>query len=353
MVRILVAARSANLQALVQKAIQSDGEAQLAGFARSGAEAVRMAKELRPDVIAMGLRLENPHAATVVKEVMIEAPAPIVMVAHDAGPELGSLSVDALSAGALAVIPAPLETDDPLDEASTRKFLATLKAMSQVKVVRRWRDRSNRRREVPAIPNPASARIVGIIASTGGPAALQSILKSIPTGFPAPILVVQHISEGFIDGVAASLDAIVPLKVKVAEDGELLRPGTVYFAPDNRQLGPASRSRVGVKEAPPVNGFRPSGTYLLDSIAHVFGSESLAVILTGMGSDGIEGLRTIRNARGMAIAQDEASSVVFGMPKAAIDSGHVDLVLPLGKIAPEIRRLAGGEAGAPASQQSY
>jgi two-component system, chemotaxis family, protein-glutamate methylesterase/glutaminase len=353
MIRVLLAASSVDLQILVEKALKTDRDTQLAGLARSGSEAVKMARKLRPDLVAVGLRLENPHTDEVVKEIMIEAPAPIVMVAHKAGPELGNLSVQALASGALAVIPAPLELGGRLDEASTRKFLSTLKAMSQVRVVRRWRERSSAKRWTSPPADGSACRIVGIAASTGGPGAIQSILKEIPVEFPAPILVVQHISRGFIEGLAASLDAIVPLDVKVAKDGDLLEPGAVYIAPDDLQLGLASRARIRVTDAPPVKGFRPSATHLFNSIARVFGNESLAVVLTGMGNDGTEGLRAIRKANGKAIAQDEVTSVVFGMPKAAIDSGLVDLVLPLEGIAWEIKRLAGGNANALPPRPGY
>lgn len=340
--RILLAARSAPLRMLVEKAIRCDAEVELVGVAGSGAEAVRLTRELLPDLVAVGLRLENPHSAEIVKEIMIVAPTPIVVIAHDVDADLANLSVQALTAGALAVISPPVEADGRLDEASMQKFLATLKAMSQVKVVRRWRSRNGPKRSANATDNRIVAQVVGVVASTGGPAAIRSILKNIPADFPAPILVVQHISRGFIHSVAASLDAVVPPAVKVAHDGDPLKPGIVYLAPDDLQMGVASRSRVRVRDDPPVNGLRPSGTYLFQSLARLFGSDTLAVILTGMGADGTAGLGAVRQAHGTTIAQNAASSVVFGMPKAAIDAGVVDLVLPLEGIAHEIRRLAGG-----------
>jgi two-component system chemotaxis response regulator CheB len=342
MVRVLVAASSVQLQELFERAARTDADVQIVGLARSGTEAIAMARELLPDLVAVGLRLRDLDDAETVKEIMIEAPVPIVMVAQDIGADLGNLSVRALASGALAVIPAPLVSDGRPEEASTRKFLSTLKAMSQVKVVRRWRERPGSARRASGPMGQATSRIVAIAASTGGPAAILAILRHIPAGFPVPILVVQHISSGFINGFAASLDAAVSLKVKVATDGDPLKAGTVYLAPDNRQLGVANRSRIRVADDPPVHGFRPSGTYLFDSIARVFGNKSLAVILTGMGTDGAEGLREIRKVGGQAIAQDETTSVVFGMPKAAIDSGFVDHVLPLDGLAHEIIRQTGG-----------
>ncbi|WP_322883454.1 chemotaxis protein CheB (plasmid) [Sinorhizobium medicae] len=342
MVRILLVASTHEVEELVKKAIESDASAELLLTARSGKDAVRMTGELLPDIVAVELCPSGDDSAKTVREIMISAPTPVVMLASRDGSQLGTASAQALEAGALAVIPAPGAHGTALDAPAIEKFLSTVKAMSQVKIVRQWRqkDHGSKDRTVPAAN--AAIGIVAIAASTGGPAALRSILKEISADFPVPILIVQHMSNGFIDGVAASLDATVPPTVKVARNGELLRPGTVYFAPDNYQLGVSGRSRLRISDDAPVNGFKPSGSYLFGSIARVFKGESPAVILTGMGDDGTEGLRSLRVAGGKAIAQDEKSSVVFGMPKSAIGAGLVDLVLPLESIAENITAIARG-----------
>lgn len=347
MIRILLATSRIDLQELLERATRADMATQLLAVARNGSEAVTMARQLLPDVVAVDLRLDEDIAEAVM-EIMVSAPAPIVMVSREDGIELGARSDRALEAGALAVIRAPSAADGRLDTASAEKFLSTIKAMAQVKVVRQWRRKAaGAPRTDPVAPVAPAARItpigiVGIAASTGGPAAIRSILMKVSAAFPAPILVVQHMSNGFIDGVAASLDATVPMRVKVAADGERLRPGTVYLAPDGYQLGVSGRSRIRVADDAPVDGFKPSGSYLFDSIARAFKDESLAVVLTGMGNDGTEGLRLLRKAGGKAIAQDETSSIVFGMPKSAIAAGLVDHVLPLDSIAAKIVALAGG-----------
>jgi two-component system chemotaxis response regulator CheB len=183
---------------------------------------------------------------------------------------------------------------------------------------------------------------VAIAASTGGPTALQGLLANLSGGFVLPILVVQHITPGFTPGLAAWLNSLSPLRVKVAEHGEHLAPHTVYLAPDERHLGVSNWGAVTLVEAPPISGFRPSGTFLFESVARAFGASALAVILTGMGTDGVEGLRALRQAGGRIIAQDEKTSVVFGMPGAAIVAGLADAVLPLGAIAAHLAALAGG-----------
>ncbi|ASY65500.1 Chemotaxis response regulator protein-glutamate methylesterase CheB (plasmid) [Sinorhizobium sojae CCBAU 05684] len=346
MVRILLATSRLDLQELTEKAVGADGMTVLVGVARSNAEVVRLARELSPDIVTMELRLSEQDSDAAVRQIMISAPAPIVMVSREDGAALGTVSARALEAGALAVIPAPRPVDGRLDTAVAEKFLATIKAMAQVKVVRQWPKKEAGRNDAGNGGRQAPIGVVGIAASTGGPAAIRSILMRLPATLPAPILIVQHMSNGFIDGVAASLDASVPLRVKVATDGDRLRPGTAYLAPDGLQLGVSGQLRISVSDDAPVDGFKPSGSYLFASIARAFKAQSLAVVLTGMGSDGTGGLRALRIAGGKVIAQDETSSVVFGMPKSAIGAGVVDFVLPLDRIGEKIVALAQGEANA-------
>ncbi|MBP1886657.1 chemotaxis protein CheB [Sinorhizobium mexicanum] len=341
MTRILLATATPGLEQLVKRAAATDAAVELVGVARSGKDAVRTAGRLLPDIVAMELR--DDDTAETVREIMIIAPTPVVMVSYQDGSQLGAMSARALEAGALAVIPAPIASGTSLEQAAIDKFLSTIKAMAQVKVVRQWRKKTSGDLPVEGATRPVARSPVGIVAiaaSTGGPAAIRSILRELPADFPAPILIVQHMSDGFIDGVAASLDATVALKVKVGVNGERLRPGTVYLAPDSHQLGVSGKSRLRVADEAPIQGFKPSGSYLFGSIARAFRAESLAVILTGMGDDGTEGLRALHVAGGKVIAQDEKSSVVFGMPKSAISAGLVDFILPVEEIARKIAALA-------------
>jgi len=178
-------------------------------------------------------------------------------------------------------------------------------------------------------------------ASTGGPAAIQKIISELPAAFP-PILVVQHIARGFIDGFATWLNTAGALRVRVAEAGEALQPGTVYVAPDDRHLGVSSRMQIDLAETPPIGGFRPSASHLFRSVAKQFGPAALAVVLTGMGDDGCEGLEEVRRQGGRVVAQDETSSVVFGMPAAAISAGLADGIVPIGEIAHTMKSLVSG-----------
>jgi two-component system chemotaxis response regulator CheB len=183
---------------------------------------------------------------------------------------------------------------------------------------------------------------VAIAASTGGPAALQRVLWALPASFPAPILLVQHIAPGFIGSLAASLGAGCALEVKVAVHGEPLLPQRVYVAPDGKHLGVCDRARILLLEAEPVGGFLPSATILFESVARVFGPSSLHVILTGMGRDGVAGLAVARALGGKVLAQDQASSVVFGMPGEAVHAGVVDEVVPLASMAAQLVAMTQG-----------
>jgi two-component system chemotaxis response regulator CheB len=209
-------------------------------------------------------------------------------------------------------------------------LITLVKAMAHVKVVRHWRSPPAAVRPQRRVA-PAGERgpLVAIATSTGGPAALQALLEKLPGDFPAPLLVVQHITPGFVTGMAGWLNTVCDLHVKIAEHGESLQPHTVYLAPDDRHLGVSNRGTVALVNEPPVGGFRPAASYLFDSVGRTYGPSAVAVVLTGMGEDGVAGLRIVRQTGGRIIAQDEKTSVVFGMPGAAIAAGLADHVLPI------------------------
>jgi two-component system chemotaxis response regulator CheB len=249
--------------------------------------------------------------------------------------------MDALRVGALDVLVKPPGPESPGFAASAANLVSMVKMMARVKVVRHWRIMTPAA-TMPARPSPAlgaRVRVVAVATSTGGPAALQRLLSGLPADFAAPVLVVQHITPGFTAGLAAWLGSVCPLRVKVAEEGEIPAPSIVYLAPDAQHLGVAENGRLRLSSAPPVGGFRPSGTFLFAAVARAFGPSAVAVILTGMGDDGVQGLGAIRRAGGKVIAQDEKTSVVFGMPAAAIAEGLADVVLPIDAIAAHLASL--------------
>jgi two-component system chemotaxis response regulator CheB len=344
MIRTLLAEDSPTARVLLTAVLQADPDFEVVGVAKDGAQAVAMTKQLLPNVIVMDLHMPEMNGLDATKQIMVEAPTPIVIVTASSDAHEVATSMNALRAGALTVMSKPLGPGSGDFDETVRQFVATIKAMSQVKVVRRWASpRSFAPPSKPALTEISAGppRILAIAASTGGPAALYRIFSELPGDFPVPILVVQHIAHGFVEGFGNWLNSGTKLAIKVARHGDALAPGAVYLARDDQHLGLLDRNTLAVSSAPRVGGFRPSASFLFESVGRLYGRGTLAVILTGMGQDGLEGLRTVREAGGRIIAQDEESSVVFGMPGAVVEAGFADLTLPLSAIALRLRQIIG------------
>ena len=347
MIRVLVADDSPTARALLVQILHSDRDIEVVGEAADGLEAVEMTRRLRPDLVTMDVQMPGLDGFEATREIMVGWPTPIVVVTGGLDKAEVSISMLALREGAVCALRKPPGPGAPEYVHESRQLIETVKAMSQVRVVRRARPLTERpaARPAPAVASASQGRIVALASSTGGPAVLHHLLTALPADFPAPILVVQHMTAGFTAGLVAHLKGSSPLRVKMAEAGDRLAPRTVYLAPEGRHLGVADRTMVSLSSAPPVSGFRPSATVLFESVARAFGAATVAAILTGMGEDGVAGLRAVKQAGGRVVAQDKETSVVFGMPGAAIAAGLADRVLPLGGLAAELVTLVcGGSA---------
>ena len=335
MVRVLLGEVSPAIRRAITEALHGARDMMIVGEIGPKDDIVVLIARRRPDLVLIGIGAAERDPFETTKRVMAEAPTPIVLVAerHDGGDV--QASVLALRSGALAVMSIPHNAGSADAEGARSRFVSALKAMSEVKLVRRWRETSHSKEAPKATgaAGPRSRRAIAIAASTGGPAALQRILSDLPADFAIPVLVVQHIADGFVDGLAQWLNTVCSLTVKVAVHGEPLKPRTAYLAADGYHLGVSSRFTIVLSNAPPIDGFRPAASHLFESAAQGFGAGLTVVMLTGMGQDGVVGLRAVRQLGGEVIAQDEVSSVVYGMPKAAFDAGLVDHVLPLSSIA--------------------
>ena len=346
MIRVLVVEDSPVVREFLVHLLRADSEIDVVGTAANGERAVEAAQHLQPDVITMDIHMPEMNGFDATRRIMETAPTRIVIVSGSSTAEEIATTFNALESGALAVVKRPAGIGHPDHEATSRDLLQTVKLMSEVSVVRRW---PSSRRAPPAAerlpeagikPAAAEVKLVAVGASTGGPLALQSILAGLPKNLGVPILVVQHITPGFTEGLAEWLAGSSGRPVRVAADGDRLVPGHVFIAPEGFQLGIRRGGTISVARDEPENGHCPSISYLFRSVAEVFGPGAIGVLLTGMGRDGAAELKLMKEKGAITIAQDRESSVVHGMPGEAIRMGAATHVLPLGQIAAALSKLA-------------
>ena len=338
-IRVLIVDDSPTARTLMRAILSEEPDMQVVGEASDGRAAVDLTEELRPDVVVMDVHMPVLDGIAATREIMTQAPTPIVIVSAVTQREV-DLSLSATEAGALIALPKPDSPMSPRFGEQRAHLVSMVRAMANVKVVRRWMPE---RRTLPRPPRRTGTRaleIVAIAASTGGPAALRTVLGGLGTAFPAPIVIVQHIARDFTAGFAHWLGDGLAARVQLATRDAELEPGCVYVAPDDAHVGVRADGHIVLSNAPPINGFRPSATYLFASIAREYGAHATGVVLTGMGSDGADGLLALRRAGGYVIGQDEASSIVFGMAQEAWERGGVDELLPLDRIAERLSQLA-------------
>lgn len=337
MIRVLVVDDSAFMRKALATMLAGDPEIEVAGTARNGEEALELVRQLDPDVVTMDVEMPVMDGITAVRRIMAEAPRPILMVSSLTR-EGAEETLAAMEAGAVDFIP------KALSRVSLEIVHIEAELRAKVKAVAR-----RRAPRVAAAPRPApglrtkGVELIAIGVSTGGPPAVQRILTALPAHFPAPILIAQHMPRAFTGPFAQRLDATSALTVREAEDGMPLAPGLVLVGPGGLHLRVRRqrlRLHAEVGQEPQDALYKPSATELIASVARTCADRGAALIMTGMGSDGLEGARQLKAAGGVVLAQSEATCTVYGMPKAVVDAGLADAVVDLNAIAATLIQLA-------------
>lgn len=346
-VRVLIAEDSAVVRELLSAIVSQDPGLEVVGVARTGREAVELTERLRPDIVLMDVHMPEMGGEEATRVILRSVPTPVVMISASLAAHEIELSFRALEAGALSLLNKPVGPTDPGFEAAAATICSTLRLMSEVTVVRRWSPAAprHRRQWLAAEDSLGDVEVIAIAASTGGPRALAEVLSETADALGPAILVVQHLADGFVQGFASWLAGKTGRDVQVGKSGELVQPGRVYLAPDGAHMIVGRDRRVWLEPRRPTDVLCPAADPLLCSVAAVFGRRSIGVVLTGMGADGAEGLLEIRRAGGLTVVQDEASCVVFGMPRRAIEIGAARHVLAPAEIGRFLARAA-SEAGA-------
>lgn len=332
-IRVLIAEDSATIRHHLISVIEEVPGMKVVGQARDGEEVLRLVAELKPDVVSMDIRMPRMDGLEATRRIMMHHPTPVVIVSGLVEKEI-DLSMRALEVGALAVVSKPPDRNNPTFIENQRTLVRTLSGMARVSLVRRGQTSTlaesydtDQYQIVHATPE-----IVAIGASAGGPSALSRLLAGLPGDLPVPLVVVQHMPQEFIPGLARWLDKATPLAVRIATDDLILRPGVVHLSPGTAHLSVTRRQDALVAQLRPQKGIyrhQPSVDVLFESVAMACGSRALGLLLTGMGDDGAEGLLAMREVGARTIAQDRISSTVFGMPNAAIERGAVESVISL------------------------
>ncbi|WP_141260590.1 chemotaxis-specific protein-glutamate methyltransferase CheB [Komagataeibacter diospyri] len=344
--RVLIVEDSAVLRHLLMRVVTGDPRLELVEAVETAEEALRLVPRLRPDVISMDICLPGMDGLEATRQIMAHFPTPIVIVSDTVGAQATQVSMNALRSGALSVIEKPQGLSGAAGAAVAQGIATQLYIMSQVPVIRRRLMQAEpfRHRGMWTRPLDIRPRVLALAASTGGPTAFARVLGDLPADFALPVVLVQHMGQPFMEGFAAWLDQHVALPVMLAQHGMQLERGRVLVAPGNRHMTVGPRGDVLLHDDALVQGQRPSADVLFSSVAKVFGADSLGVLLTGMGEDGVEGLGRIRNAGGYTIVEDRSTAVIHGMPGAAERAGAACISLPVHEITPHILRImAGGQ----------
>ena len=347
MINVLIVDDSPSSVEYIASVFRSDPEFSVIGTAANGAAGLEKIKRLKPDIISMDINMPDMDGFEVTRRIMATVPTPIVIVSSLFDKYSVAMSFKSLEAGALSILPKLPSMTSQEFPLRKRELLLTFKAMAGVRVVRRTTFRPTAQPGPSPVISSGTKRVspthrvslVAIGASTGGPQALHDILSYLPAVFPVPVVIVQHITPGFEEGLAGWLEQTTSLPVGVAVNNELLKGGHVYIAPQGTHLEVSGEGRVLLTRGQAEHGVCPSISRFFRSVSTSYGAASIGVILTGMGSDGAAELKLLRDTGAITIAQDRESSIVHGMPGEAIKLGGAVMILPVHAIAAMLNSL--------------
>lgn len=328
-IRVLIVDDSAIMREALKSILEQDPNIEVVGLAKNGKEGVEKALALKPNVITMDLNMPIMSGFEATEKIMEELPVPIIVASSiDTSAIVKALSIGAMD---FVAVGEGIET-------IAAELISKIKMASGIKPLRRMHIKPCVvKAPVPRAVRGEPSKVVAIGVSTGGPQALKVVFAKLPPDFPAGILVVQHMSKGFIEGLAEWLNGTSCLHVSVAKAGDILKRGMILLAPNDFDMCINNDGKIILRENTNKTIINvPSIDVMMKSAADSYEKDCVGVIMTGMCHDGVEGMRAIKKAGGMTIAQDEASSVVFGMNKAAINASCIDRVVPLDRIADEI-----------------
>lgn len=340
MIKVLIVDNSPVSRFVIRNVLERDEELKIVGEARNGAEALELVAHFKPDILTIDVSQPDMEGLDATKKIMQENPVPIIAVTSHQNNGVQK-AIQIIQAGALTVVEKPDQFMPNEPDAVGKNLIDSIKSLSEVKVVRRWNDEKLKKAARKVVSNSVNSatEIIGIATSTGGPNALAKLLNQLPAGFDIPILVVQHIMRGFTGNFVTWLANVSERHVKLAEQYELILKDHIYIAPDDSHLSVNRFNRLVLTKEAPVKGHRPSADYLFFSIARNYKNRGMGIILTGMGDDGAEGMKAIKDAGGLTIAQNRDSSVIFGMPNEAINLNAVDKVVSIDNIGEAILSL--------------
>ncbi|MFH0924495.1 MAG: chemotaxis response regulator protein-glutamate methylesterase [bacterium] len=340
-IKVLVVDDSAFMRKALSKMLSSDASIEVIDTATNGKEAIDKINKLHPDVVTLDVEMPYMDGLTALKHIMKESPLPVLMVSS-VTEEGAKITLEALELGAVDFIPKELSLAS-LDIFKVEKQLVEkVKAISKVTVNRSALKKNTLSPKIKILSEKSRVEVIAIGTSTGGPAAIQEILTKLPADLPASILIVQHMPATFTATFAKRLNELCTLEVNEAQGGEELAHGAVYIAPGGKQMTIARMSKkiiIKISDRPYDLIYKPSADVMMTSVAKEFGNNCAGIILTGMGSDGLEGITAIHKNKGKTIAESEESCIVYGMPRVAIEANVIDIIVPLQQVAGEIINL--------------